>query len=126
MELIPLGLDFGVEVRGLDVIDVAADGSTYQTARALFEEHSPFRDQQMSGEIQAAFARVSRQVRQGRQRLTTPGASPASSIITGIMHDFERAEQRAGEAPIEHVPIGIVAAMEQMDIDAACGHGGFL
>jgi alpha-ketoglutarate-dependent 2,4-dichlorophenoxyacetate dioxygenase len=84
MELIPLGSDFGAEVRGLDVIDVAADDGAHQTARALFEEHSVllFRDQQMSGEVLAAFARAFGPL----ERVMT--GSPGQATVYGRTHNI--------------------------------------
>ncbi|MEM7722072.1 MAG: TauD/TfdA family dioxygenase [Pseudomonadota bacterium] len=47
----PLTDTFGVEVHGLDIMDVS-EGATFDAVRALFEEHSAllFRDQAMTGE----------------------------------------------------------------------------
>ena len=60
MELVPLGPDFGVEVRGIALIDVAASDADYQSIRAAFEEHSVllFRDQEITDDVQAAFSRA--------------------------------------------------------------------
>ena len=40
MELVPLGPGFGVEVKGVTMLDVASDAQAYQAVRAAFEEHS--------------------------------------------------------------------------------------
>jgi len=79
----PPGLDFGTELRGLDVIDVAADAGAYEIARALFEEHSVllFRGQQMSGEVLAAFARAG-----PLERVTT--GSPGPATVYGRTHNI--------------------------------------
>jgi alpha-ketoglutarate-dependent 2,4-dichlorophenoxyacetate dioxygenase len=60
MELVPLHTDFGVEVRGVDLIDVAASDKAYQAVRSSFEEHSLllFRDQEIADDVQAAFSRA--------------------------------------------------------------------
>ena len=60
MELIPLGPDFGVEVRGIGLIDVASSDSIYCAARSALEEHSVllFREQDVTDDIQAAFSRA--------------------------------------------------------------------
>jgi alpha-ketoglutarate-dependent 2,4-dichlorophenoxyacetate dioxygenase len=60
MELIPLGPDFGVEVRGIGLIDVASSDSIYRAARSALEEHSVllFREQDVTDDIQAAFSRA--------------------------------------------------------------------
>ena len=60
MELVPLGPGFGVEVRGVGILDVATDADAYKAVRAAFEEHSllVFRDQPVADDIQAAFSRA--------------------------------------------------------------------
>jgi alpha-ketoglutarate-dependent 2,4-dichlorophenoxyacetate dioxygenase len=60
MKLVPLGADFGVEIRGLTLVDVATSDEAYQAVRAAFEEHSVllFRDQQVSDDLQVAFSRA--------------------------------------------------------------------
>jgi len=60
LELIAIGPDFGVEVRGITLVDVATSASAYETLRAAFEEHSVllFRDQQVTDDVQAAFSRA--------------------------------------------------------------------
>jgi len=60
MELVPLGPHFGVEVRGVSLIDVAASDGCYRAAREAFEEHSLllFRDQEIADDVQAAFSRA--------------------------------------------------------------------
>ena len=37
MELVPLGPGFGVEVRGVTILDVASDDDAYKAVRAAFE-----------------------------------------------------------------------------------------
>ena len=60
MELVPLGAHFGVEVRGVSLIDVAASDACYRGVREAFEEHSLllFRDQELADDVQAAFSRA--------------------------------------------------------------------
>jgi len=60
MELLPLAQRFGVEVRGLTVLDVATDAEAYKAVRGAFEEHSLllFRDQRIADDIQVAFSRA--------------------------------------------------------------------
>ena len=40
MELVPLHTEFGVEIHGVGLIDVAASDAAYQAVRAAFEDHS--------------------------------------------------------------------------------------
>src|SRR5580692_3131922 len=60
MELVPLGPDFGVEVRGIGLIDVASSDEAYRAARAALDEHSIllFRGQSVTDDVQAAFSRA--------------------------------------------------------------------
>jgi alpha-ketoglutarate-dependent 2,4-dichlorophenoxyacetate dioxygenase len=60
MELIPLRADFGVEIRGIALVDVAGSDEAYRAVRAVFEEHSVllFRDQEITDDVQAAFSRA--------------------------------------------------------------------
>ena len=60
MELVPLGPDFGVEIRGLALVEVASSDKAYQTVRAAFEEHSVllFRNEGITDDLQAAFSRA--------------------------------------------------------------------
>jgi alpha-ketoglutarate-dependent 2,4-dichlorophenoxyacetate dioxygenase len=60
MELVPLGPGFGVEVRGVSLLDVASDGEAYKAVRSAFEEHSLllFRDQDIADDVQAAYSRA--------------------------------------------------------------------
>jgi hypothetical protein len=53
MELVSLGPEFGVEVRGAGLIDVASSDSTYHSIRAALEEHSLllFREQEVTATI---------------------------------------------------------------------------
>lgn len=60
MELVPLGPGFGVEVRGVGLLDVATDAQAYKAVRAAFEEHSLllFRDQDIADDVQVAYSRA--------------------------------------------------------------------
>ena len=60
MELVPLGPGFGVEVRGVSLLDVATDAEAYKAVRAAFEAHSllVFRDQDIADDVQAAYSRA--------------------------------------------------------------------
>ncbi len=60
MELVPLGPGFGVEVRGVSILDVATDAEAYKAVRAAFEEHSllVFRDQPIADDVQVAYSRA--------------------------------------------------------------------
>ena len=60
MELVPLGPGFGVEVRGVGILDVATDAAAYKAVRGAFEEHSllVFRDQPIADDVQAAYSRA--------------------------------------------------------------------
>jgi alpha-ketoglutarate-dependent 2,4-dichlorophenoxyacetate dioxygenase len=59
MDVVPLGPGFGAELRGLTLVDVAADDAAYQAVRAAFEEHSVlvFRGQDVTDDAQTAFSR---------------------------------------------------------------------
>ncbi|HYC64117.1 MAG TPA: TauD/TfdA family dioxygenase [Reyranellaceae bacterium] len=60
MELVPLGPGFGVEVKGVSMLDVATDADAYKAVRAAFEEHSllVFRDQDIADDVQVAYSRA--------------------------------------------------------------------
>lgn len=60
MQLISLGPNFGVEIRGLGLLDVATSDQAYREVRAAFEQHSVllFRDQQITDDVQVAFSRA--------------------------------------------------------------------
>jgi len=60
MELVPLGPGFGVEVRGISILDVATDADAYKAVRRAFEDHSllVFRDQPIADDVQVAYSRA--------------------------------------------------------------------
>jgi alpha-ketoglutarate-dependent 2,4-dichlorophenoxyacetate dioxygenase len=59
MHIVPLGLGFGAELRGINLDDVVLDDAAYAAARAGFEEHSVLvlRNQDVTDETQLAFSR---------------------------------------------------------------------
>jgi alpha-ketoglutarate-dependent 2,4-dichlorophenoxyacetate dioxygenase len=59
MEIKPLGPGFAVELRGIDLADVAERPAVYEAVRAAFEAHSVllFRGQAVTDEAQLAFTR---------------------------------------------------------------------
>lgn len=60
MELVPLADGFGVEVKGVSLLDVATDAQAYKAVREAFETHSllVFRDQQIADDLQVAYSRA--------------------------------------------------------------------
>jgi len=60
LELVPLGPEFGVEVRGIGLLDVAGSDTVYRSIRAVLEEHSVllFREQEVTDDVQAAFSQA--------------------------------------------------------------------
>jgi len=75
MQIVPLGPDFGAELRGVTLQEIAADDAAYAAARAAFEGHSVLvlRDQQVTDEIQLAFSR----------RFGPPEVTKVGSLGTG-------------------------------------------
>jgi alpha-ketoglutarate-dependent 2,4-dichlorophenoxyacetate dioxygenase len=59
MEIVPVGLGFAAELRGVTIDEIAADDAAYAAVRGAFEEHSVlvFRDQEVTDEAQLAFSR---------------------------------------------------------------------
>jgi alpha-ketoglutarate-dependent taurine dioxygenase len=57
VELIALHPDFGVEVRGIDLIDVASSDAAHRATRAALEEHSLllFREQEVTDDVQGGL-----------------------------------------------------------------------
>lgn len=60
MQVTPLHEDFGAEIRGLGLIDVASSQKAYEEVRAAFDEYSVlvFRDQDVTDDVQVAFSRA--------------------------------------------------------------------
>jgi alpha-ketoglutarate-dependent 2,4-dichlorophenoxyacetate dioxygenase len=59
MEVVPLGPGFAAELRGVTLVEIAADDAAYRVTRAALEEHSVlvFRGQDVTDEAQLAFSR---------------------------------------------------------------------
>jgi len=59
MEIVPSGLGFAAELRGVTLADITMDDDAYRVARAAFEEHSVLvlRGQDVTDEAQIAFSR---------------------------------------------------------------------
>jgi len=89
MELVPLGPGFGVEVRGVGLLDVASDGDAYKAVRAAFEEHSLllFRDQPVADDIQVAYSRAF-----GPLELTKAASLGAGSFYSRLNNIGEKGE----------------------------------
>lgn len=89
MELVPLGPGFGVEVRGVGILDVASDGDAYKAVRAAFEEHSLllFRDQPVADDIQVAYSRAF-----GPLELTKAASLGAGSFYSRLNNIGEKGE----------------------------------
>ncbi len=56
MELVPLGPGFGVEVKGVTLLDVASDAEAYKSVRDSVDQHSllVLRDQAITDDIPVA------------------------------------------------------------------------
>src|ERR1041384_964702 len=86
MDLVPLGPGFGVEVRGLGILDVAIDGEAYKAVRAAFEEHSLllFRDQPIADDVQVAYSRAF-----GPLELTKVASLGANSFYSRLTNNMK-------------------------------------
>jgi alpha-ketoglutarate-dependent 2,4-dichlorophenoxyacetate dioxygenase len=86
MELVPLARDFGVEVRGVRLLDVISSAKTYEAVRAAFEEHSVllFRDQAVSDDVQVAYSRAF-----GPLEITKVG-SGSSGTLYARLHNIDK------------------------------------
>ena len=89
MELVPLGPGFGVEVRGVSILDVATDAEAYKAVRAAFEEHSllVFHDQPIADDIQVAYSRAF-----GPLELTKVASVGAGSFYSRLTNLNEKGE----------------------------------
>src|SRR3984957_16166130 len=87
MELIALGPYFGVEVRGIDLNDVASSDAAYRATRAALEEHSVllFRGQEVTDDVQAAFSRAFGPLE--RVKIGSVGAGTFYSRLNNIAAD---------------------------------------
>jgi len=89
MELIPLADGFGVEVKGVSLLDVATDAEAYKAVRDAFETHSllVFRDQQIADDVQVAYSRAF-----GPLELTKVASLGANSFYSRLTNVGERGE----------------------------------
>ena len=89
MELVPLGPGFGVEVKGVSMVDVASDAEAYKAVRAAFETHSllVFRDQLIADDIQVAYSRAF-----GPLELTKVASLGANSFYSRLTNIGENGE----------------------------------
>ncbi len=89
MELVPLGLGFGVEVKGVTLLDVAIDADAYKAMREAFETHSllVFRDQPIADDIQVAFSRAF-----GPLELTKAASLGANSFYSRLTNVGQKGE----------------------------------
>ncbi len=60
MEIVPLHPEFGAELTGVSLLDVAASDRAYRQVRAAFEAHSVllFRGQSVTDDLQAIYSRA--------------------------------------------------------------------
>jgi alpha-ketoglutarate-dependent 2,4-dichlorophenoxyacetate dioxygenase len=89
MELVPLGPGFGVEVKGVTLLDVATDAEAYKAVRTAFEAHSllVFRDQPIADDIQVAYSRAF-----GPLELTKVASLGANSFYSRLTNVGQRGE----------------------------------
>lgn len=89
MELIPLADGFGVEVKGVSLLDVATDAEAYRAVREAFETHSllVFRDQQIADDVQVAYSRAF-----GPLELTKVASLGANSFYSRLTNVGEKGE----------------------------------
>ena len=87
MELVPLHPDFGVEMRGVGLLDVASGDAAYQAVRAAFEEHSLllFRNQEVADDLQGVFSRAFGPLE--RVKIGSEGASTFYSRLNNLSSD---------------------------------------
>ncbi|MDP1747940.1 MAG: TauD/TfdA family dioxygenase [Reyranella sp.] len=89
MELVPLGPGFGVEVKGVTLLDVATDADAYKAVREAFEIHSllVFRDQPIADDIQVAYSRAFGPLE--LTKVASVGANSFYSRLTNVGADGE-------------------------------------
>ena len=89
MELVPLGPGFGVEVKGVTMLDVATDAEAYKAVRTAFEAHSllVFRDQPIADDIQVAYSRAF-----GPLELTKVASLGANSFYSRLTNVGQKGE----------------------------------
>lgn len=103
MELVPLGLGFGVEVRGVSLLDVAIDAEAYKAVRAAFETHSllVFRNQTIADDIQVAYSRAF-----GPLELTKAASVGANSFYSRLTNVGSQGEI----VPLDHRQVLVAKA----------------
>ena len=103
MELVPLGLGFGVEVKGVSLLDVAIDAEAYKAVRAAFETHSllVFRNQTIADDIQVAYSRAF-----GPLELTKAASVGANSFYSRLTNVGSQGEI----VPLDHRQVLIAKA----------------
>jgi alpha-ketoglutarate-dependent 2,4-dichlorophenoxyacetate dioxygenase len=89
MELILLADGFGVEVKGVSLLDVATDSEAYKAVREAFETHSllVFRDQRIADDVQVAYSRAF-----GPLELTKAASLGANSFYSRLTNVGEKGE----------------------------------
>ncbi|MBP6769331.1 MAG: TauD/TfdA family dioxygenase [Reyranella sp.] len=89
MELVPLADGFGVELKGVSLLDVATDAQAYKAVREAFETHSllVFRDQQIADDVQVAYSRAF-----GPLELTKVASLGANSFYSRLTNVGEKGE----------------------------------
>lgn len=87
METIPIGPGFGVEVRGVSLLDAASDQDAFAFVEAAFEEHSVllFRDQEITDATQIAFSRGFGPLERGK--VGSRSAGSFLGVISNIADD---------------------------------------
>jgi hypothetical protein len=102
MELVPLGPEFGVEVRGIGVIDVASSDAAYRSIRAALEENSVllFREQEVTDDVQAAFSRAFGPLE--RVKIGSVGAGTFYSRLHNIAADGTLVLCRGGQVDVDN------------------------
>ena len=103
MELVPLGLGFGVEVKGVSLLDVAIDAEAYKAVRAAFETHSllVFRNQTIADDIQVAYSRAF-----GPLELTKAASVGANSFYSRLTNVGSQGEI----VPLDHRQVLVAKA----------------
>src|SRR5271165_5440860 len=87
MELVRLHPDLGVEIRGIDLLDVASSDAAYRSVRVAFEEHSllVFRNQEVADDLQAVFSRAFGPLE--RVKIGSAGANTFYSRLNNLSSD---------------------------------------
>lgn len=103
MELVPLGPGFGVEVKGVSLLDVAIDAEAYKAVRAAFETHSllVFRNQTVADDIQVAYSRAF-----GPLELTKAASVGANSFYSRLTNVGSQGEI----VPLDHRQVLVAKA----------------